>query len=430
MSVVEDGRRKTEGLVVKMAEIEGRGRALIASKPLKGGEIVLKETPILLYSALPLKQPPPQPSEQQLTGRSNYCYNCFKSIAVAAKNSSMISCPSCYSLFFCSPNCQSVALSSSHSPWVCQALSRLRDAPSNWQSLHHHHQAERQVQARFLVAAYNLAVVSPSDFRTLLSLQGNHSNGDDKDALFLHSLVSSLCPPPPPPIQHHAFSLELTAALLAKDKLNAFGLMEPFSFSQDQNGDRSVRAYGIYPKASFFNHDCLPNACRFEYLDNNDHPVIVNNNNTDMIVRAIHDIPQGREICLSYFPVNFNYSERQNRLREDYGFTCECDRCKVEANWSEDDNDNNENEDDDNEEAMDEDLVEEEYDRMADSEAEDGIEVKRDDDDFPHAYFFLRYMCNRKNCWGTLAPLPPSSNVMECNVCGNLRKDEHYDALD
>lgn len=105
-------------------------------------------------------------------------------------------------------------------------------------------------------------------------------------------------------------------------------------------------------------------------------------------------MPQGREICLSYFPVNLDYSTRQKRLLEDYGFACDCDRCKVEANWSDDDN-----------EVMD----------------EDG---SADTDDFPHAYFFMRYMCDRNNCGGTLAPLPPSptapSNVMECNVCGNL----------
>lgn len=57
----------------------------------------------------------------------------------------------------------------------------------------------------------------------------------------------------------------------------------------------------------------------------------------------------------------------------------------------------------------------------------DGAPSEEDkDDDFPHAYFFMTYMCDTNNCGGTLAPLPPSpststSNVMECNVCGNLK---------
>ncbi|KAK9999553.1 hypothetical protein SO802_019156 [Lithocarpus litseifolius] len=39
----------------------------------------------------------------------------------------------------------------------------------------------------------------------------------------------------------------------------------------------------------------------------------------------------------------------------------------------------------------------------------------------------------RENCGGTLAPLPPkddgtASNIMECNVCGNLKDDQMTDA--
>ncbi|KAL2559992.1 Histone-lysine N-methyltransferase ASHR2 [Forsythia ovata] len=196
-------------------------------------------------------------------------------------------------------------------------------------------------------------MVSPSNFQTLLSLQGDSISSQNDTTLFLHSIISSLCPPP-----NHSqfgFSAELSAALLAKDKLNAFGLMEPFA----QLKERSVRAYGVYPRASFFNHDCLPNDCRFDYVDS-----FTGLGNTDIIVRVIHDLPEGREICLSYFPVNLN-------------------RCKVEANWS----------DQEEEEApMDEDADE---DMAQDSETED-CGLAKEDNDFPRAYFFLQYLCNRE----------------------------------
>lgn len=200
---------------------------------------------------------------------------------------------------------------------------------------------------------------------------------------------------------------------MAKDKVNAFGLMEAFV----EGGERSVRAYGIYPKASFFNHDCLPNACRFDYLDKDN--VGDCNTTTDMVIRVLHDVPEGREICLSYFPVNFKYADRQKRLREDYGFVCDCDRCKVEANWSDDEEDGENEVMDDGDEC-------DENDDMAD---EEGIEEGDGNDqssDFPHAYFFIKYMCNRTDCGGTLAPLPPldpRGNLMECNVCGNLSEE-------
>ncbi|KAK9276926.1 hypothetical protein L1049_006464 [Liquidambar formosana] len=368
---------------LRRVEIEGKGRALVASQSLGAGQIVLRDSPILLYSALPFVK---NKNNDNPSSNNSYCSNCFRTL-----QQSSVSCPSCsphHAALFCSPNCQSSSVA--HSPWVCQALSRLRDCPSLL--LHE----DRQVQASFLIAAYNLALVSPSHFQILLSLQGEaEASPPPPEAHFLHSIISSLCPPQ----GISGFSLQLTASLLAKDKFNAFALMEPFA----QDGYRSVRAYGIYPNASFFNHDCLPNACRFDYVDTE------SDCNTDIIVRLIHDVPQGREICLSYFPVNQNYSSRQRRLMEDYGFACQCDRCKVEANWSD--------EDDEEEEVMDE-----------EGDQDEPMAVEDSDTDFPHAYFFLRYMCNRENCWGTLAPLPPSngspSNVLECNVCGNLKKED------
>ncbi|WOH15817.1 hypothetical protein DCAR_0935363 [Daucus carota subsp. sativus] len=382
---------------ITVTEIQGRGRSVISTRPLKAGEIILKDSPILLYSAQSFVSKTPH----------YFCSNCFKSIN--SQTPSVVSCQSCLSFnqstLFCSPECHSVALGSFHSPWVCEALRRFANPlislyPDN---------LEIHLQARFLVAAFCLAVKSPEKFGALMSLQGEGLDSDE--VRFLYSVVKEIRPP----AEGFVVSLEVVAALLAKDKLNAFGLMEPF----EEDKERAVRAYGIYLNASFFNHDCLPNACRFEYVDKNS-----GDDNTDMVIRMIHDVPSGREICLSYFPVNFKYVDRQKRLLEDYGFNCECDRCKVEANWSDDDEDG----------AGDGNgMVEEEEEWNEDEQmVEDGMAEEESDDqnnDFPHAYFFVKYMCNRNSCWGTLAPLPPqplsdsSSDLMECSVCGNLTKD-------
>ena len=99
---------------------------------------------------------------------------------------------------------------------------------------------------------------------------------------------------------------------------------------------------------------------------------------------------------------------------DDYGFSCDCDRCKVEAHWSD-----NEEQEEEEEELMDEDDV------GAEAEAEAQQDDSAAECDFPHAYFFVRYMCNRNNCWGTLAPLPDTPNLLECNVCANLTHDHH-----
>ncbi|KAF6163766.1 hypothetical protein GIB67_012125 [Kingdonia uniflora] len=335
---------------MEIREIEGRGRSFVSSKPIKAGEILLRESPILIYSSTLL---------------SNFCSHCFTKLI---DSSFIISCSVCSNhALYCSSTCQT---SSSHTPLLCNSLNALRNTPIS---------SDLQLQAYFLIAAYNL---SPDSFRLLMSLQGD--SPITPDTQFLHSLISSFCSPS---------SLELTAALLAKDKLNAFGLMEPF---RGDGKEMKVRGYAIYPKGSFFNHDCLPNACRFDYVDSGDP-----SSNTDIIVRAIHDIPEGREICLSYFPVDWNYADRQKRLMEDYGFKCDCDRCIVEVNWCDGDDDDQE---------------------MGGSDQEE-------DNDFPHAYFFVRYVCDKENCAGTLAPLPPPqpSNVMECNVCGCFKTEEEQE---
>ncbi|XP_021756372.1 histone-lysine N-methyltransferase ASHR2-like [Chenopodium quinoa] len=382
---------------LKLVDIEGKGRGLVASQPLKGGQIVLRDSPILTYSSFSLKQ--------RQGAYSRYCAHCYK---LLVSGNGTLACPSCChpdDAIFCSSKCQSSALVFSHTPWVCQSLSYLRNCPV----LVDQQPEDRQIQARYLVAAFNLAMVSPSSFQTLISLDGGGPQGAERDsnaAIFLHSIISSL----PFPKGLSAPSVEITAALLSKDRCNSFGLMEPFS----EHGERSVRAYAIYRNASFFNHDCLPNACRFDYVDGG------TEENTDMIIRMIHDVPEGREICLSYFPVNLSYSQRQKRLLDDYGFSCLCDRCKIEAKWS--------HEDEDEDEGGEDETMEQEE-EMLPSDGENN-EIEHDgDDDFPHAYFFVRFVCDKENCGGTLAPLPPSNynnttNVMECNACGSLKKEE------
>lgn len=346
---------------LRTEKIEGKGRGFVASQPLKAGQIVLRESPILIFSAFPLKQ-----------RHRDYCDHCYRFLVPGGGKP--LACPTCSDpegATFCNSKCQSLAISSTHTPWVCQALSYLRNYPF--------HPEERQVQACYLVAAYNLAAVSPSAFQALLSLDGGgpHDGAEYLDvSVFLHSVIS-LFPFPFPTGLSLSPSAGMTAGLLAKERRNSFCLMEPYV----ENGGRSVRAYAIYPNASLFNHDCVPNACRFDYPDS------VSDGNTDIIIRMMHDVPQGWEVCLSYFRLRLIYEERKKRLLDYFGFACLCELCKAEKNK---------------------------------------IEHNEEDVLLPHGDFFERFVCQRENCGGTLAPLPPSdgtpSDVVECNFCGSLKK--------
>ncbi|MQL78585.1 hypothetical protein Taro_011017 [Colocasia esculenta] len=380
--------------------IPRRGRALVAARAIKPGEVLLVDSPLLLYPNLDVAA-----DSASSSSSSSYCAHCYRTLPSGGPSFPCLGCSG--HARFCSDTCRTLGAACSHTPWVCRALSILHaTAPHLPPPLDHH--PEALSQAAFLIAAYNLSAISPDGFVDLLSLQGGAT--PEHAALALHFLVASLSPVPTGPA---GFSPELTASLLAKDKMNAFGLMEP---ATGGTGERRVRAYGIYPKASFFNHDCLPNACRFDYIDG----AVVGGRNADIVVRSIHDIPEGREVCLSYFPVNWGYKERQRRLLEDYGFTCECDRCMVEKTWKDE-------EDELEEEAMDDEEME-----GGEAGGEDEGMGGMEDGDFPHAYFFMRYMCQRESCGGTLAPLALSaqsvvSDVMECNVCGRLSRGDDPD---
>ena len=133
---------------------------------------------------------------------------------------------------------------------MCGALSRLGLLTSL--------DFDMQTQARFLVAAYNLAIVSPQSFEQLLVLEGEGIV--DERVHVLHAFIEELvgaarleCPDLP------SWSVEFVALLLAKDQRNTFG----FSAVMPESGERQVRAYAMYAQASLINHNCLPNACRY-----------------------------------------------------------------------------------------------------------------------------------------------------------------------
>ncbi|KAE9613246.1 putative histone-lysine N-methyltransferase chromatin remodeling SET family [Lupinus albus] len=349
--------------LLRMDEIAGKGKGLVAAQSLKAGQVVLRESPLIIYSSSPLISTSSSPSSH-----FPYCDHCFRTLPTNS-----IPCPSCSYHHFCSYKCFSTALNTFHSSLVCQALTHLRDTESLQQQ-----PSERQVQARFVVAAYNLAIISPSGIHAFLSLHGTPDDSIIEAAKFLHSLISPLFP------SNINISVDLTAKLLAKDRINSFCLMNPYSPDGPQ---RSIKAYAIYPKASMFNHDCIPNACRFDYVDTTD--LDDEHNNTDIVIRMIEDVAEGREVCISYFRISRDYCTRKRILMDDYGFTCECDRCKIEANW-----------------------------------AQDCQNYVEEYSDLAHVRFITKYVCHRKNCNGTLAPKDDvHTNVLECNFCGNLKSD-------
>jgi hypothetical protein len=117
----------------------------------------------------------------------------------------------------------------------------------------------------------------------------------------------------------------LDQALLRTDdafKKNNFGILDALHSSIGE---------GIYPCAALLNHSCAPNTILRYKLDNGDaltkrgegeafHPPLLQ-------IVACRDIAKGEELTHSYVDLMLSTKERQARLWQTHGFTCQCKRC-------------------------------------------------------------------------------------------------------
>ena len=73
---------------------------------------------------------------------------------------------------------------------------------------------------------------------------------------------------------------------------------------------------GIYAVASLLNHSCDPN-CIQTFAGNT------------LVIKAAKEVKAGKELTISYGPLfsKQNWEERQNILKDQYYFTCSCERC-------------------------------------------------------------------------------------------------------
>lgn len=72
-----------------------------------------------------------------------------------------------------------------------------------------------------------------------------------------------------------------------------------------------VTGVGLYPRTSFLNHSCQPNAVITTHFTDSQH-----------VVQATQDIAVGTEICISYVEQSLSQEQRHKHLRQEYFFQC------------------------------------------------------------------------------------------------------------
>jgi hypothetical protein len=84
-----------------------------------------------------------------------------------------------------------------------------------------------------------------------------------------------------------------------------------------RNAFRFLNGSALLFNGTLNNHSCYPNVS-FKESDGY------------MIFKTIRDIRKGEELYISYInTTNMNTKERQNHLLKNYGFICECIKCKM-----------------------------------------------------------------------------------------------------
>lgn len=425
---------------LEVREAPGKGRGLFASQPLQGGTVVLQEAPFLLT---------PQHSAVQTV-----CHHCLRALNVAGEHHVckrsgatvsiviMAACPdtfflagctpqtccTCTHAVFCTPACAAAAAADpgSHCANVCAWL-----RACNMTGLSDEQASALQFLFRCVSLLAAAAVGTPGAAERVAALQ---------------ALAPGPPAAPPPPVTteraelhgrlRHALaaagaselaagvSAQQVAELLARDETNGYGIMAAAALG----GERAIRGTGLYARASLVNHECLPNLARFDGFDAPPALGAAVMANTLVQLRALHDIPAGEQLTASYFPLPWDYTERQERCQTQYGFTCTCPRCREEFTWQA------------------------EYDDMGEQQAAGsgcghthGLQeacaachAQQQQQQVEHppavdpAYisiFIQKFVCPEEDCGGTMAPIGPGADVSECNVCSRRRSEAEFLAV-
>ncbi|XP_041660665.1 N-lysine methyltransferase SMYD2-B [Cheilinus undulatus] len=263
---------------VERFESPGKGRGLRVTRAFKVGELLFCSQP---YSCvLSVKE------------RGCYCENCF------TRKEGLARCGKCKKAFYCNVKCQK-------SDWAMHKLecSAITAFGENWCPT----EMSRLV-ARILAKKKTQKERCSSEKLLLIGEMQSHLEDVDNEKRDNTEVdVAGL---------HRYFSkhLELPDH---KDLLTLFSQVACNGFTIEDD-ELSHLGTAVYPDVALINHSCLPS-------------VIVTYNGTAAEIRAVKDMKPGDEVLISYIDLLYPTDDRNNRLRESYYFTCDCQECKSKS---------------------------------------------------------------------------------------------------
>ena len=300
----------------------------------------------------------------------------------------------CQKAVFCSEACRLAAQSDpgSHSAIVCSIMSSVNADGASDETFSALHFLSRVFGLIFADHAHR-GGPSTTRLAALFSLSEGNSAvmlQDGSYIAWLKDVYDRFVPPLQDKLEDlpmNFASQEFLASISLRDLVNAYGIRAPPRFG---NESCMIRGTAVYSHAARINHECLPNVCRCEDFDQTpqeNSPFA----NMCMTFRALHDLPAGEEITQSYFPLCWDFENRQTRCSHVYGFACTCPRCAME---SEGKISNPKNE-----------VADEHY----------------------VSIFLLKYGCIDEDCEGTMVPVLGSRDKVQiCNVCSKSQTEAEF----
>ncbi|OQR95388.1 histone-lysine N-methyltransferase ASHR1-like isoform 2 [Thraustotheca clavata] len=254
--------------------IGGRGYGALATSPIKAGTLVLRSNSV---AAIPL--------DPRIT-----CAYCF--------TPSSLRCSRCKFLHYCSRRCQ-------QADWFMHGAECKYIA--NYNS---NHENGPKPTPTVLLVARLLRVPNPpksSEYAHNLELHSLDAIAcyRDMSELVLQILSASRF--------IHSYSIHDIVLLFAMLNCNAFTV---------STLELVPVGIGFYPRATLFNHSCLPNC-------------IATFDGRNIEVRTLCHIELGQELTISYIELIQTRATRQKELASSYFFNCTCLRCQGLNNWVE-----------------------------------------------------------------------------------------------
>jgi SET and MYND domain-containing protein len=167
-----------------------------------------------------------------------------------------------------------------------------------------------------------MAETDPNRFDSLLALADNPSVYETASLpAHVEAYLHLQCLLPPALLPHSR--ADVSHELISRASHNAFSIRP--SSDGEQSGE--FLGYGVWPEASFFNHSCRPN-------------LVKERNGRRWSFHTSRDISAGEELFITYLggdERDLDVKGRRKRLRDEWGFICQCEGCeeedKVEASY-------------------------------------------------------------------------------------------------